>query len=158
MKTFIRRFSFLFIALGFVGAFSVSLAKSHSGSSSGVVHVKGYIKKDGTYVAPHDRTAPNHTKNDNWSTKGNVNPETGKAGTKNGDAGSATNPRTGGPASEQSDKPGANHQNWEKIKSGMTKSSVSAILGEPNMKTDSKWVYSDLGTINFAADSVTRKH
>jgi hypothetical protein len=47
-----------------------------------IVHVHGYVKKDGTYVAPHDRTAPNNTRNDNWSTRGNVNPETGKAGTK----------------------------------------------------------------------------
>lgn len=45
----------------------------------------GYIRKDGTYVPPHTSTAPNSTKSDNWSTKGNVNPYTGKAGTKNGD-------------------------------------------------------------------------
>jgi hypothetical protein len=43
------------------------------------------VKKDGTVVKAHDRTAPNQTKNDNWSTKGNVNPETGKEGTKPGD-------------------------------------------------------------------------
>jgi hypothetical protein len=59
-------------------------AKSSKGtSSSGVVHVRGYTRKDGTYVAAHDRTAPNDTKLDNWSTKGNINPETGKPGTKN---------------------------------------------------------------------------
>ena len=45
------------------------------------VHVNGYVKKDGTYVAPHERTAPNSTPNDNYSTKGNVNPYTGKEGT-----------------------------------------------------------------------------
>ncbi len=44
-------------------------------------HVKGYTKKDGTHVAPHDRSAPNKSKRDNWSSKGNVNPETGKEGT-----------------------------------------------------------------------------
>lgn len=43
--------------------------------------VKGYTKKDGTYVAPHHRSAPNGTKYDNYSSKGNVNPYTGKAGT-----------------------------------------------------------------------------
>jgi hypothetical protein len=48
---------------------------------AGTVHVKGYTKKDGTYVAPHDRTAPDSSKANNWSTKGNVNPETGKKGT-----------------------------------------------------------------------------
>jgi hypothetical protein len=51
--------------------------------AQGTVHVKGSTRKNGTYVAPHERTAPNKTKDDNWSTKGNVNPNTGKKGTKN---------------------------------------------------------------------------
>lgn len=42
---------------------------------------KGYVKKDGTYVAPSRATNPNSTKLDNYSTEGNVNPYTGKAGT-----------------------------------------------------------------------------
>lgn len=46
------------------------------------VKVRGYTKKNGTYVAPHYRSNPNSTKLDNWSTKGNINPYTGKAGTK----------------------------------------------------------------------------
>jgi hypothetical protein len=45
------------------------------------VHVKGYTKSNGTYVDAHYRTAPNETINDNWSTKPNVNPYTGKVGT-----------------------------------------------------------------------------
>lgn len=45
-------------------------------------HVRGYVKKDGTYVQPHRRTSPNSTKHDNWSSKGNYNPYTGKKGTK----------------------------------------------------------------------------
>jgi hypothetical protein len=44
--------------------------------------VRGYTRKDGTYVAPHQRTTPDGTKGNNWSTKGNVNPYTGKPGTK----------------------------------------------------------------------------
>jgi hypothetical protein len=51
-------------------------------TASAQVHVRGYTKKDGTYVAPHERTAPNNTTLDNYSTKGNVNPYTGKPGTK----------------------------------------------------------------------------
>ena len=47
------------------------------------VNVRGYTKKNGTYVQPRHRTSPNKTKNDNWSTKGNVNPYTGKPGSKN---------------------------------------------------------------------------
>jgi hypothetical protein len=55
----------------------------HSYSShSGYHYVHGYTKKSGTYVAPHYQTNPNRTKLDNWSTKGNVNPFTGKLGTK----------------------------------------------------------------------------
>lgn len=45
------------------------------------VYVKGYTRKDGTYVQPHYRTSPNNTKLDNYSTKGNYNPYTGKRGT-----------------------------------------------------------------------------
>jgi hypothetical protein len=44
--------------------------------------VKGYTRKDGTVVPGYYKTAPNKTKNDNYSTKGNVNPHTGKPGTK----------------------------------------------------------------------------
>lgn len=46
------------------------------------VRVKGYTTKSGKYVAPHMRSSPNRTKSDNYSTKGNVNPYTGKVGTK----------------------------------------------------------------------------
>jgi hypothetical protein len=56
-----------------------------SPSSTGVVHVNGYYRSNGTYVAPYYRTAPNSTKADNWSTIGNTNPYTGAPGTKSGD-------------------------------------------------------------------------
>ena len=46
------------------------------------VQVDGHVKKDGTYVPPHNRTSPNSTTSDNWSTSPNVNPYTGKQGTK----------------------------------------------------------------------------
>lgn len=46
------------------------------------VRVRGYYRKDGTYVSPHTRSAPNRTTADNWSTRGNFNPYTGKRGTK----------------------------------------------------------------------------
>lgn len=52
------------------------------GGSSGSHSVSGHYTKSGTYVAPHQATNPNGTKSDNWSTKGNVNPYTGKEGTK----------------------------------------------------------------------------
>jgi hypothetical protein len=53
-----------------------------TGSKSQREHVSGYTRKNGTHVATHDRSTKDSTKRNNWSTKGNVNPETGKAGTK----------------------------------------------------------------------------
>lgn len=44
--------------------------------------VEGYYRADGTYVSGHWRSDRNDTKNDNWTTKGNKNPYTGKKGTK----------------------------------------------------------------------------
>lgn len=54
------------------------------------VSVRGYYRSNGTYVQPHQRTAPNHTRDDNYSTVGNVNPYTGVAGTKPRDGYSTT--------------------------------------------------------------------
>ena len=51
-------------------------------SSAFADRVRAYTKKDGTYVAPHERSAPNSTKFDNYQTKGNINPNTGKPGKK----------------------------------------------------------------------------
>ena len=44
------------------------------------VKVNGYTKSNGTYVAPHIRTAPNSTNRDNFTTKPNTNPYTGESG------------------------------------------------------------------------------
>jgi len=45
--------------------------------------VRGYWKpRTGTYVMPHYRSNPNKSTFDNWSTKGNFNPYTGKRGTR----------------------------------------------------------------------------
>ena len=49
--------------------------------AAGSHYVHGYTRSNGTYVAPHYQTNPNGTKLDNWSTRGNVNPYTGKVGT-----------------------------------------------------------------------------
>ena len=59
----------------------VAEARSSS-NGSGSNSVSGHIRKDGTYVAPHQRTIPNQTQRDNWSSKPNTNPYTGKAGAK----------------------------------------------------------------------------
>jgi hypothetical protein len=53
------------------------------GGRGGSHYVSGHVTRTGTYVQPHHATNPNSTKLDNWSTKGNMNPYTGQAGTKN---------------------------------------------------------------------------
>lgn len=63
-----------------VGALALCLGGIAQAKGSHVV--KGYVKKNGTYVAPHRVSNPNKSKMDIWSSKGNVNPYTGKAGTK----------------------------------------------------------------------------
>jgi len=43
------------------------------------VHVRGYTRSNGTYVAPHVRSSPNGTTADNWGANGNVTPYEGIA-------------------------------------------------------------------------------
>lgn len=45
---------------------------------AGRVRVKGYYRKDGTYVKPHYRTRPDSNPYNNYSFPGNYNPNTGK--------------------------------------------------------------------------------
>jgi len=80
------------LALGLIGASTASAqafkyhaprVSSYAAPRTTPVHVSGHVTRAGTYVAPSYRTAPNRTKVDNWSSKPNVNPYTGKAGTKN---------------------------------------------------------------------------
>lgn len=59
-----------------------SSAHYSSHLSGGTHSISGYAKSDGKYVAPSHATNPNTTKADNWTTRGNTNPYTGKAGTK----------------------------------------------------------------------------
>jgi len=59
-------------------ATSRSISTKSGGSASGYHYVQPSFHSQGHY-----RTNPNSTKIDNWSTKGNVNPFTGKPGTKN---------------------------------------------------------------------------
>lgn len=69
---------FLRLAL-FIGILSLSAS-----AEARVTSVRGYFKPStGSYVAPHYKTTPNRSKFDNFSTKGNYNPYTGKKGTVN---------------------------------------------------------------------------
>jgi hypothetical protein len=69
------------LILALAAACSVAVAKG-GGKSGGSHTVHGHVTKNGTYVPPHQRSNPNDSKTDNWSSKGNSNPYTGKEGTK----------------------------------------------------------------------------
>lgn len=42
--------------------------------------VRGHMRHDGTYVAPHHRSTANSHRYDNYSSQGNTNPYTGQHG------------------------------------------------------------------------------
>ena len=44
-------------------------------------NVRGHMRQDGTYVQPYQRTNPDGNQFNNYSTKGNYNPNTGREGT-----------------------------------------------------------------------------
>jgi hypothetical protein len=52
------------------------------GSNPRSYSVRPYVRRDGRFVSPHRRSTPNREWRDNWSTKPNVNPYTGKDGTQ----------------------------------------------------------------------------
>ncbi|VTU20097.1 hypothetical protein SRS16CHR_02574 [Variovorax sp. SRS16] len=82
-KTIVIGACFCLIAAGAFARGGGSHSASYgTGSSSSSHSIHGYTKSNGTYVAPARATNPNSTKSDNYSTRGNVNPYTGKAGTK----------------------------------------------------------------------------
>ncbi len=70
----------IFLALALlIGVLSFSAS-----AEARTTRVRGYYKPSmGSYVAPHYKTTPNRSKFDNFSTKGNYNPYTGKKGSVN---------------------------------------------------------------------------
>lgn len=83
-------FSALAIAVTFaIASPAISKGGGHStsaspgtGSKSSSTHVHGYTKKDGIYVEPHQRSTPDKRFENNYTTKGNQNPTTGKDGSR----------------------------------------------------------------------------
>lgn len=64
----------ILIALCALSMGAIAKGGSHS--------VRGHVTKKGAYVQPHRATNPDKSKANNWSHKGNVNPYTGKKGSK----------------------------------------------------------------------------
>lgn len=67
----------MFLVVAVLISFGASISEAKT------VRVRDSFTKTGKYRPVHERTSPNKTKADNWSTKGNVNPNTGKMGTRN---------------------------------------------------------------------------
>lgn len=62
----------------------ISLTLISAPKAFAIKYVRGYYKPSTyKYVAPHYRTNSNSYKYDNYSSKGNINPFTGKKGYKN---------------------------------------------------------------------------
>ena len=69
--------------LSLLGALLSSFLIFSISAEASTVRVKGYYKPStGKYINSYYKTSPNKTRLDNYSTKGNYNPYTGKAGTK----------------------------------------------------------------------------
>lgn len=60
----------------------VSKAATGTGAKLQHEHVSSYTKSNGAHVTDHERSTKDNTKTNNWSTKGNANPMTGKKGSK----------------------------------------------------------------------------
>lgn len=71
----------------FLGLVAISLTATaffvSPSSVDAATRVKSYYNKSGTFVQSHFRSNSNFSKFDNYSTKGNINPYTGKNGTVN---------------------------------------------------------------------------
>jgi hypothetical protein len=62
--------------------FTLILVLVFAASGVAQVRVRTHTRQSGKTVASHQRTKPNKTQRDNYSTKGNRNPHTGKMGTR----------------------------------------------------------------------------
>ena len=51
-------------------------------TANAAVRVRGYFRRNGTYVQSHYRSNPDGNFYNNWSTYPNVNPYTGRVGTR----------------------------------------------------------------------------
>ena len=107
--------------------------RSHA---TGDVNVRGYFRKDGTYVMPHIRTAPDGDPTNNYSFPGNYNPNIGKI--------------THGNPSNHFGAVGS-----VSFTVGSTMKEVAAIQGTPDSFTDTEYKYG-FSTVYFTNGRVTR--
>lgn len=61
---------------------ALALSAISTGAIAADQRVDGYTRKDGTYVEPYHRTAPDPRRDNNYESRGKTNPYTGKEGTR----------------------------------------------------------------------------
>ena len=66
-----------------------------AGAAVADTYVNPYSRSDGTYVQGHMRSDADGDRSNNWSTRGNTNPYTGQAGTRDPYSSSYNSPRGG---------------------------------------------------------------
>lgn len=57
-------------------------ARAYRPSATSEHSVLGHYRRDGTFIQPYHATNPDSTRDNNYSTRGNINPHTGTYGTK----------------------------------------------------------------------------
>lgn len=83
MPKIVRTIASLFIVKLMLITIGLTVLASIDDAEARRVRVRGYFRKDGTYVRPHYRTAPDGNPYNNYSFPGNCNPNTGKYSTGN---------------------------------------------------------------------------
>ncbi len=111
--------------------------------ASAQVQVKGYYRKDGTYVQPHTRSG----------TPASKSATTGDATHKNTATTAAPSATSTQTSSYAATAPILG--TLDGITVGMSKGEVAAKVGNPNVQSAAAWVYTNRGKVRFAAEKVT---
>ena len=81
--------------LGAIAALATYNVCSFNATANAQVNVNGYYRSNGTYVQPHQRTAPDGIRSNNYSYPGNYSPNnSGSRGSSYG-SGRGTHPSSG---------------------------------------------------------------
>jgi hypothetical protein len=92
VENYARRAALVAFAAAVIGVFSLMPSRAPAQEVAGShiqtvqdVWVKPYVRRDGTYVAGHYRTAPDGNPYNNYSYPGNTNPHTGRVASERSD-------------------------------------------------------------------------
>lgn len=107
------------------------------------IWIDGYQRSDGSYVKGHYKTSPNHTNRDNFTTKPNTNPYTGEKGYITPDNQKSSKgyyyPNSNSSPKAPISKINyniSNHNDFNGLKLGQTKSEIYHLLWECSTKGD----------------------